>query len=124
MTTTASVGLPRELLPTEYACETLGAYSRWTVRVGRLQPPTRSTTSALRCLRNALPDPESLKSDLSTLASRVPLLLRFALDLARDNGRHFWIVLIGKVIQSFIPAGQLFFAPLLVFWTTLMSSNK
>ena len=101
-----AVGLPRELLHTEYARETFGVHTRWTVHVGRLQPPTRATTSALRHLREWLPDPESVRVEIFSAVARLPLLLRFALELALDNGHHFWVVLIGKTVQSFIPAGQ------------------
>ncbi|KAK4702408.1 hypothetical protein P7C70_g3811, partial [Phenoliferia sp. Uapishka_3] len=105
------VGLPRELLPTEYYSEALGVSTRWTVHLGRLQlvqPPAHSLTIALRYLRNKLPEVDATKADLATFASRLPLLSRFAWDLARENGRHFWLVLGARVLQSCIPAGAFF----------------
>ncbi|KAM0752100.1 P-loop containing nucleoside triphosphate hydrolase protein [Meredithblackwellia eburnea MCA 4105] len=102
------VGLPRELLPSEYVRDTIGVHTRWVVRVGRLQPPESQPSKVAKLLKSQLPDLQALGEHCALLFERLPLLLRFARDLARDNGKHFWFILAGKIIQSAIPAAELF----------------
>ncbi|KAI5480677.1 aldehyde dehydrogenase [Pseudohyphozyma bogoriensis] len=101
------VGLPRELLPTEYVLERIGVHTRWTVVAGRLQTPTSAIARAVQLLESCCPSPKAWKQELGVIVARLPLLWTFAWDLARNNGRHFWIVTGGKLVSSMLPALEL-----------------
>lgn len=93
----------RPLEPNEFTRRQEGAWSRWEFHI-KSKGSKMSRLQRLWILLSFRKRRRSWKKALS--ASRLRLLVKFALDLAREGGFHYWAVLAIKLVSSFIPAGE------------------
>ncbi|KDE05336.1 hypothetical protein MVLG_04251 [Microbotryum lychnidis-dioicae p1A1 Lamole] len=93
----------RPLQPSEFSTSTVGIHTKW---VAALAPPTRAKRN--NKVSAILPDPSSWWSNVKDYGARLPLLIRFARDLARSDRKIFASIVALNLAQAALPAAELY----------------
>ncbi|SCZ87832.1 BZ3500_MvSof-1268-A1-R1_Chr2-3g05300 [Microbotryum saponariae] len=93
----------RPLQPSEFSTSTAGIHTKW---IAALAPPTRVKRN--RKISAMIPDPSSWWSNIKDYGARLPLLIRFARDLARSDRNIFASIVALNLAQAALPAAELY----------------
>lgn len=96
----------RPLHNDEYSRTQHGIYAQWLFDIKSRPAPSSKSTSIFTRLQGMFIGPwfESHWKKLTQLATRLPLLVRLNVGLAKGNGWSFGCVLLTKFLGSFTPA--------------------